>query len=106
VAQVPRSQGLAAEVRGMALCGAERPADGEPLLERGQQLLAGVVDPGSAGLIEVELLRARCLLQLGRRSEASVLTQQARREIDSIGAPGARLSARFGDVLLRATPPP
>jgi len=106
LAQLPRSQGLAAETRGMALCAAEQPADGEPLLERAQQLLAAVVDPGSAGLIEVELLRARCLLALGRRSDATVLAQQARRELASLGAPGTRLSARFGDVLSRATPSP
>jgi len=90
----------------MALCAAEQPADGEPLLERAQQLLAAVVDPGSAGLIEVELLRARCLLALGRRSDATLLAQQARRELASLGAPGTRLSARFGDVLSRATPSP
>ncbi|HET6981352.1 MAG TPA: protein kinase [Myxococcaceae bacterium] len=104
--QLPRSQGVAAQARGIALCAARRPDEGEPLLERSQQLLAGVVDPGSAALIEVELVRARCLLDQGRKPEADVLVQQARREIASLGSPRSRLSGLLGDVEARTTRPP
>jgi eukaryotic-like serine/threonine-protein kinase len=105
LAQLPRSQGVAAQTRGMALCAAGRPTEGEPLLTRAQELLAAVVDPGSAPLIEVELLRARCLFDLGRRSEANVLAQQARRELVSLGSSGSPLSVLLGEVLGRTTPP-
>ena len=105
LAQLPRLQGVAAEARGMALCAAGRPTEGEPLLGRAQELLATVVDPGSASLIEVELLRARCLLDLGRRSEANVLVQQARGELASLGSSGNRLSVLLGDLPVRMTPP-
>ena len=105
LAQLPRSQGLAAQARGMALCAAGRPNEGEPLLARAQQLLAGMVDPGSAPLIEVELLRARCLLDLGRTPEANVLAQQARRELVSLGTSGSRLSVLLRDVLGRTSSP-
>jgi len=105
LAQIPRSQGLAAQARGMALCAAGRPNEGEPLLARAQQLLAGMVDPGSAPLIEVELLRARCLLDLGRTPEANVLAQQARRELVSLGTSGSRLSVLLRDVLGRTSSP-
>ncbi|HXX30406.1 MAG TPA: tetratricopeptide repeat protein, partial [Myxococcaceae bacterium] len=105
LSQLPRSQGLAAQTRGMALCAAGRSTEGEPLLMRGQELLAAVVDPGSAPLIEVELLRARCLFDLGRRSEANALVQQARRDFVSLGSSGSRLSVLFGDVLGRTSPP-
>jgi eukaryotic-like serine/threonine-protein kinase len=104
LAQLPRSQGVASQTRGMALCAAGRPTEGEPLLTRAQELLAAVVDPGSAPLIEVELLRARCLVDLGRRSEANVLVQQARRELVSLGPSGNRLSPLLGDVLGRMSP--
>ena len=104
--QLPRSQGVATQARGIALCAARRPGEGEPLLERSQQLLAGVVDPGSAALIEVELVRARCLLDQGRRPEADVLVQQARREIASLGSPRSRLSGLLRDVAARMAPPP
>src|SRR5262249_25071882 len=79
--------------------------EGEPLLARAQELLAGVVDPGSAPLIEVELLRARCLLDLGRKSEANVLAQQTRRELVSLGSSEGPLSILLGDVLARAISP-
>ena len=105
LAQLPRSQGVAAQARGMALCAAGRPAEGEPLLGRAQELMAAVVDPGSAPLIEVELLRARCLSDLGRRSEASALVQQARRELVSLGSSGTRLSVLLGDVAGRTASP-
>jgi serine/threonine-protein kinase len=104
LAQLPRSQGVASQTRGLALCAAGRPTEGEPLLARAQELLAAVVDPGSAPLIEVELLRARCLFDMGRRSEANVLVQQARRELASLGSSGSRLSVLLGDVLGRTTP--
>ena len=104
LAQLPRVQAAAAQTRGMALCGAGRPAEGEPLLARAQEMLAAVVDPGSAPLVEVELLRARCLFDLGSTSEANVLIQQARRELGPLGASGSRLSGLLGDVLRRATP--
>jgi eukaryotic-like serine/threonine-protein kinase len=104
LAQLPRSQAVAALTRGMALCAAGRPGEGEPLLERAQQLLAAVVDPGSGPLVEVELLRARCLLDQGRRSDAEVLVQQARREIVSLGSSGRRLSGLLGEVVARTTP--
>jgi serine/threonine-protein kinase len=106
LAQLPRSQGVAAQTRGMALCAAGRPTEGEPLLRRAQDLLATVVDPGSAPLIEVELLRARCLFDLGRRSEGNELAQQARRELASLGSSGSRLSVLLGDVVGRTTPSP
>ena len=105
LAQLPRSQGMAAQTRGMALCAAGRPTEGEPLLARAQELLAEVVDPGSAPLIEVELLRARCLFDLGRKSEANVLAQQARRELVSLGSSEGRLSILLGDVLARTSSP-
>ena len=105
LAQLPRSQGVAAQTRGTALCAAGHPTEGEPLLARAQELLAAVVDPASAPLIEVELLHARCLLELGRRSEANVLLLQARRELVPLGPSRSRLSALLGDVLGR-TPPP
>src|SRR5262249_48330658 len=53
LAQLPRLQGVAAQTRGMALCAAGRPTEGEPLFARAEELLAAVVDPGSAPLIEV-----------------------------------------------------
>ena len=106
LAQLPRSQAVAAQTRGMALCAAGRPMEGGPLLARAQELLAAVVDPGSAPLIEVELLRARCLFDQGRRSEGTALVQQARRELVSLGSSGSRLSVLYRDVLARATPPP
>jgi tetratricopeptide (TPR) repeat protein len=106
LAQLPRSQAVAAQARGTALCAAGRPGEGEPLLERAQQLLAAVVDPGSAPLIEVELLRAGCLLDQARKSEADVLVQQARREIVSLGPKGSRLSGLLGDVVARTAPAP
>jgi serine/threonine-protein kinase len=105
LAQLPQSQGAAAQARGMALCAAGRPTEGEPLLAKAQQLLAGVIDPGSAPLIEVELLRARCLLDLGRASEANVLAQQARHELGPLGSTGSRLSGLLGEVLGRTTLP-
>ena len=103
LAQLPRSQGLAAQARGMALCAAGRPNEGEPLLARAQQLLAEVVDPGSAPLVEVELLRARCLLGLGRTQEANVLIQEARHELGPLGSSGNRLAGLLGEVLGRTT---
>ncbi len=106
LAQLPRSQGVAAQTRGRALCAVGRPAEGEPLLARAQELLAAVVEPGSAPLIEVELLRARCLFDQGRRSEANVLVQQARRELGSLDSSGSRLSVLLRDVQRRATLPP
>ncbi|HEY1908000.1 MAG TPA: protein kinase, partial [Myxococcaceae bacterium] len=104
LAQLPRSQAVAAQARGMALCAAGRSTEGEPLLARAQELLASLVDPGSAPLIEVELLRARCLSGLGRRSEADALVQQARRELVPLGSAGSRLSSLLTDVE-RMTPP-
>jgi hypothetical protein len=89
----------------MALCAAGRPNEGEPLLARAQQLLAGMVDAGSAPLIEVELLRARCLVDLGRKPEANALVQQARRELGSVRSSGSRLSVLLGDVLGRTGSP-
>ncbi len=106
LAQLPRSQAVAAQTRGTALCAAGRPMEGEPLLARAQELLAAVVDPGSAPLIEVELLRARCLFDKGRRPEGTALVQQARRELASLGSSGSRLSVLLRDVLARATAPP
>jgi eukaryotic-like serine/threonine-protein kinase len=105
LAQVPRSQGVAAQARGTVLCAARRFGEGEPLLERAQQLLAGVVDPGSAPLVEIELLRARCLFDEGQRSEAEGLVQQARRELASLGPSRSRLSELLGEVLARSTRP-
>jgi hypothetical protein len=89
----------------MALCAAARPTEGEPLLERAQESLAAVVDPGSAELIELELLRARCLLDEGRRSEAEGLVQQAQGQIGSLGPSGSRLSGLLGEVRARSTRP-
>ena len=106
LAQLPRSQGVAAQTRGTALCAAGRPTEGEPLLARAQELLAAVVDPASAPLIEVELLHARCLLDLGRKSEGTALVQHARRELVSLGSSGSRLSVLLRDVLAQANPPP
>ncbi len=105
LAQIPRSQGVAAQARGLALCAAGRPSEGEPLLAKAQELLAAVVDPGSAPLIEIELLRARCLLDLGRTSEAKLLAQQARHELGPLGASGSRLSGLLRDVLGRTSLP-
>jgi serine/threonine-protein kinase len=105
LAQLPRWQAVAAQARGTALCRAGRPTEGEPLLARAHELLAGVVDPGSAPLVEVELLRARCLVDLGRTSEANVLVQQARSELAALGASGTRLSGLLGDALGRTRVP-
>jgi tetratricopeptide (TPR) repeat protein len=105
LAQLPRSQGVAAQTRGMALCAAGRAIEGEPLLTRAQELLGWVVDPGTAPLVELELLHARCLVDLGRRSEAAALVEQARRELIPLGASGSRLSALLGDTLGRTTAP-
>ena len=105
LAQLPRSQATAAQARGMALCAAGRPKEGEPLLARAQQRLEGVVDPGSAPMVEVELLHARCLLDLGRKPEANVLVQQARHDLGSLGSSGSRLSGLLGEVLGRTSLP-
>jgi len=88
----------------MALCPAGRPTEGEPLFAQAQGLLATVVDPGSAPLIEAELLHARCLLDLGRKPEANALVQEARHELASLGSPGSHLSVLLEDLLKRTTP--
>jgi serine/threonine-protein kinase len=103
LAQLPRLHAVAAQALGTALCAVGRPTEGEPLLAQAHDLLAKVVDPGSAPLIEAELQRARCLLDLGRKPEANALVQEARHELASLGSTGSHLSVLLEDVLRRTT---
>jgi serine/threonine-protein kinase len=104
LAELPRIQATALEERGDALCAAGRAQEGEPMLSRAVALLGAVVDPGSPPLLRARLALARCLVDLGRRSEASALAEETRRELEALGTDGATLQPVLRAVQARMAP--
>ena len=89
--QLPRVRALALEARGASLCQAGRAAEGEPMLAEAVALLERVTDVESVPVVRMQLAHAGCLLEVGRRSEAASLVDDARRALQAAGPAGTAL---------------
>jgi tetratricopeptide (TPR) repeat protein len=77
VSQLPEIGAAALEAKGTTLCRFGRAPEGEPLLARVAVLRTQSLDPTSPLLARTQLVRAQCLLELGRTAEARALTRSA-----------------------------
>ena len=89
--QLPRAHAAALEARGASLCQAGRGSEGEPMLAQAVAVLGKVVDPDSVPVARVQIAHAACLLDRGKRAEATALLEEARRDLQAAGPAGTSL---------------
>jgi len=104
LAEMPRIQAAGLEARGTALCASGQVGEGEPMLARAATLLDAVAGPGSPSSLRARLSDARCLVDAGRRAEASALAEESRRELQALGVEGAALEPALRAVQARIAP--
>ena len=105
LAQVARVRAVALEARGASLCQAGRGAEGEPMLAEAVSLLERVMDPDSAPVVRLQLAHAGCLLDQGKRAEATARLEDARRAMQAAGPAGIALGPALRAVQAKLTAP-
>ena len=103
LAQLPRLRATALEARGTSLCSAGRAEEGEPMLAEAIPLLTAVMDRESVPVARLQLARAGCLLERGRKAEAAAQVDEARRTLQAAGPAGGVLQANLRGLQERLT---